>query len=263
MTAAPRSELLDLAALAARSAGKLLADRFGRPVTGIAHKSSVTDPVTDADRGSEALIRELLREARPDDAILGEEGDPESGGSGLRWVVDPLDGTVNFLYGIPLFCVSIACEDEAGALVAVVHDPLRDETFAASRGDGTWLGDRRLTVRPAVDSARALVATGFSYEESRRVRQAAIAARLLPRVRDLRRGGAAALDLAWLSAGRWDAFYEHGLQRWDRAAGELLVREAGGEVHVLPAHDGLPEGVLAAPAGLAEELLELVAPPAA
>jgi myo-inositol-1(or 4)-monophosphatase len=230
-------------------------------VTGIAHKSSVTDPVTDADRGSEALIRELLREARPDDAIVGEEGDPETGDSGLRWVVDPLDGTVNFLYGIPLFCVSIACEDDAGALVAVVHDPLRDETFTASRGDGARLGERRLAVRPAVEPARALVATGFSYEEGRRVRQAAIAAQLLPRVRDIRRGGAAALDLAWLAAGRWDAFYEHGLQRWDRAAGELLVREAGGQVRALAAVDGLPEGLLAAPAGLLEALAELVAPP--
>ena len=184
--------------------------------------------------------------------MLGEEGAGAAGASGLEWVVDPLDGTVNFLYGIPQWAVSIACRDATDTLVAVVHDPLRGETFAAARGSGCTLDGEPLRIGPPPPLERALVATGFSYVAAERELQTALFARVLPRARDMRRAGSAALDLAWVAAGRLDAFYEHGLAEWDHAAGDLLVREAGGVVLPLPAAGGLRPGVLAGPGGARE-----------
>ena len=197
-----------IAERAALAGGAVLMDRFGGTASGIASKSSATDPVSDADRASEAAIRAVIAAERPDDALLGEEGGEQagSGGDGLRWVVDPLDGTVNYLFGLPAWSVSIACEDAAGVLVGVVFDPTRDEIVSRGPGGGALLGDVPLRVRPPADPALALVATGFSYAADVRERQAALTARVLPFVRDLRRVGSAALDLAWTAAGRFDAY---------------------------------------------------------
>jgi myo-inositol-1(or 4)-monophosphatase len=258
LSAADPHALLDLAVRAAQAAGGLLVDRFHRPASGVEHKSSQTDPVSDADRDAEALITGLLHRERPDDSVLGEEGGGTTGASGLAWVVDPLDGTVNFLYGIPQWAVSIACRDAEGTLAAVVHDPLHGETFSALRGDGCSCNGRMLRMAVAPPLAQALVATGFSYAAAERRLQTELIVRILPRARDIRRAGSAALDLAWVAAGRLDAFYEHGLKEWDHAAGDLLVSEAGGVVQALPAAGGLRAGVLAGQAALVSELAPLL-----
>jgi myo-inositol-1(or 4)-monophosphatase len=255
---ADHTELLSLAERAARVAGDLLRERLDAPTTGLAYKSSETDPVSDADRDAEAAIRRLLRDARPDDAMLGEEGTASVGASGLRWVIDPLDGTVNFLYGQPTFAVSIACEDDQGPLVAVVHHPASGETFTAMRGAGASLDGAALAVRRPESLAHALVATGFSYEPARRVLQGALVARVVPLVRDLRRAGSAAIDLAWVAAGRLDGYFEHGLNAWDWAAGALLVSEAGGKVLRVPAAGGLPAGLVAGAPDLVDALAALL-----
>jgi myo-inositol-1(or 4)-monophosphatase len=203
---------------------------------GVSTKSSVTDPVSEADRSAERLIASRLLEARPDDGLVGEEEqDPQESTSGLTWIVDPLDGTVNFLYGAPTWSVSIACVDDRGGLVGVVHDPTRGETFHAVRGGGAWLrgpdgDDRRLRCTAASDLGATLVATGFAYDPAVRAEQAQDLLMLLPRIRDVRRGGSAALDLCWCAAGRVDATLEFGLSPWDWAAGALMVLEAGGRV---------------------------------
>ena len=189
------------------------------------------------------MIQELLTAERPEDGLLAEEGAQSEGTSGRRWIVDPLDGTVNFLYGFPVWGVSVALEDEEGMAVGVVYDPTRDETFRAVRGEGADLNGRPLRVRERHELRAALIATGFSYDPERRAAQAELIARMLPEVRDIRRAGAAALDLAWLAAGRVDGFLEHGLKPWDSAAGKLLVEEAGGVTEWLP---GDPPGLAAA-----------------
>jgi myo-inositol-1(or 4)-monophosphatase len=240
---------IELAERAARAAADVLLSAYGRPPAGLGAKSSDTDLVSDADREAERAIRDLLALERPDDGLLAEEGShSEGGGSGRRWIVDPLDGTINFLYGFPAWGVSIALEDADGPAVGVVLDPVRDECFMAERGDSARVRTTDGAVVPlaVTDRSRldrALVATGFSYEPIRRTAQAEVVRVILPRVRDIRRAGAAALDLAWLAAGRVDAYYERGLSRWDWAAGRLLVEEAGGTLTELP---GDPPGLLAA-----------------
>lgn len=231
MSATHPRELLELAIDVARDAGELLCSYAERRSLGVETKTSATDPVSEADHAAERLITERLLAARPDDGIVGEEAaDDRAGTTGLRWVVDPLDGTVNFLYRLPQWCVSIACEDDRGAVVGVVHAPVHGECFAASRGGGAFLGDRELAVSSPPDLGRTLLATGFSYAPAVRADQGRLAAELLTVVRDVRRGGSAALDLAWTAAGRVDAYLEHGLNPWDWAAGRLLVEEAGGAV---------------------------------
>ena len=258
MSAADPHALLELAVRASHAAGALLVERYHRTASGVDYKSSQTDPVSDADRDAESLIVGLLRAERPDDGLVGEEGAGAVGATGLEWVVDPLDGTVNFLYGIPQWAVSIACRNEQEALAAVVYDPLRGETFAALRRGGCTLNGKALRAGPPPPLERALVGTGFSYVSAERELQAALLARVLPRARDVRRAGSAALDLAWVAAGRLDVFYEHGLSEWDHAAGDVLVREAGGVVVPLPAAGGLRAGILAGPEALAEALLPLL-----
>jgi myo-inositol-1(or 4)-monophosphatase len=248
---------LELAERAARAAGEVLLSYYGRAPEGLASKTSATDPVSDADREAERVIRELLEAERPDDGLVGEEGSRSSGDSGRRWVVDPLDGTVNFLYGLRAWGVSVALEDEEGLAVGVVFNPVSRECFAAERGKGATLNGQPIHVTGCRSLDRAMVATGFSYESERRAEQAEILVRLLPRIRDLRRAGAAALDLAYVAAGRADSFYERGLKRWDEAAGLLLVHEAGGVTADLA---GEPHGVVAAATPeLLEELLPLLA----
>ena len=217
-------------------------DRFGGPARGLGSKSSTTDLVSDADRDAESLIRDILASERPDDALLAEEGTSEPGESGRRWVFDPLDGTVSYLYGYPHWSVSVALEDGEGSLAGVVYDPSRDELFAATRDGGAALDGQAIAVRAAAPLGEALVATGFGYDANWRARQAEVVRRVLPEVRDIRRAGSAALDLAWLAAGRLDAYYERGLNAWDWAAGSLLVREAGGVVEEL---QGEPFGLIA------------------
>jgi myo-inositol-1(or 4)-monophosphatase len=220
----------------------------------VSSKSTPTDLVSEVDEAAERVIREILAERAPEDGIVGEEGDDVPSRSGRRWVVDPLDGTINYLFGYPQWCVSVACEAEAG----VVYDPLRDELFAGATGAPSTLDGLPLAGSGREELATALVATGFGYDAAQRGEQGELAARVLPRCRDLRRGGSAALDLAWAAAGRVDAFYEHGVQRWDIAAGVLICAGAGLEVRTLRARGLLPQGVLAAPPALAGELAGLV-----
>ena len=251
-------DFLELAVTAARAAGALLRDRFHAPRTGVESKATPTDMVTDADRAAEAVIKEGIRSERPDDAILGEETGEAYGSSGLRWVVDPLDGTTNFLFGIPHWAVSIACEDTEGAFVGVVYDPLRDELFSATRGSGATLNGTPIAVSDAEDLSRALVGTGFSYLAAERGAAASLLPTILPRVRDIRRAGAASLDIAWVGVGRLDGFYESGLAPWDAAAGTLIVREAGGRTDVMPALGPSGSGLIAAAPGIFDGLRDLI-----
>ncbi|MCF3181194.1 inositol monophosphatase [Streptomyces polychromogenes] len=222
-----KAELLDVGLEAARRAGELLRD--GRPadLAVAATKSSPIDVVTEMDLAAEKLITGILAERRPGDGLLGEEGADVVGTSGVRWVVDPLDGTVNYLYGLPAWGVSIAAEYRGETVVGVVAAPMRGETYHAVLGGGAWSGSARLSCRAAAPLDQALVATGFGYLKSRREHQADVARRIIPVVRDVRRGGSAALDLCDVAAGRLDGYYERGLNPWDFAAGELIAREAG------------------------------------
>jgi myo-inositol-1(or 4)-monophosphatase len=250
-------ELLAIARHAASAAAGELMSRFGGVAHGVHAKSTPTDLVSEADLAAESAIREVLGRLRPDDAILGEEGGA-SGEGELRWLVDPLDGTINFLFGIPAFVVSVACEDQDGTIAGLVLDPVRDESFAATRMSPATLNDDLISGSDRADLATAMVATGFGYDSAVRARQAAVLARVLPRVRDIRRFGSAAMDLTWCACGRWDAYFERGVNPWDVGAGALIAARAGLEVRDLPAVGGDPAGLVAAPAGIIEELYELV-----
>jgi myo-inositol-1(or 4)-monophosphatase len=251
--------LLRLATGVATDAGALLLEGLERRRELVEHKSSPTDMVTEMDRAAEAQIVAAIRRMRPDDGVLGEEGALETGTSGVRWVIDPLDGTTNYLYGFPAFAVSVAVEIDGVVTVAVVHDPSRTETFSAVRGRGAWRGMRRLELDGPAALGTALVGTGFSYDPGRRMRQAEVLSHLLSAVRDVRRAGAAALDLAWLAAGRLDAFYERGLQQWDYAAGTLIAAEAGAVVTDLDGGPPSSEIVVAAAPSIAAEFRRLLA----
>ena len=232
--------------------------RYEGPARGVETKSSGTDMVSEADREAEAAIAELLGSERPDDGLLGEEGADESSASGRRWVVDPLDGTTNYLYRFPAWAVSVAVEDGDGALAGVVYDPVANELFSAARGGGAELNGRSIHVNGADRLDTALIGTGFGYEPEVRAQQAEVVSRVLPRVRDIRRAGAAALDLCSVAAGRLDGYYERGIHRWDYAAGALIVREAGGEVVEL---QGGRFGLAAGSPGITRELADLVREP--
>jgi myo-inositol-1(or 4)-monophosphatase len=252
-------ELLALAESVAREAGAVLLDAFASVgELDVSAKSTPTDLVSNADVASEHLIRSRLEDARPGDAILGEEGGEAAGSTGLRWVVDPLDGTVNFLFGIPQWAVSIACEDDDGAIAGVVYDAVRDELWAARRDGPGTLDGVPLHGSSRSEVATAMVATGFGYDAEVRAAQAATVARLLPRVRDIRRIGCAAIDLAWCAAGRYDAFYERGLNHWDCAAGALICERAGLAVRELAPAPPSGPGILVAAPAIADELFALV-----
>lgn len=244
----PPEELLEIAGDAARAAAALLLDRFGHERL-LATKSSATDPVSEADLLAEAAIRDVLARRVPQDSIAGEEGADVAGTSARRWIVDPIDGTVNFLYGHPQWCVSVACE----GIVGVILDPVRDELFAAD-ARGATLNGRAIGGPPARPLEHALVATGFGYEPAVREQQARTVARLLPVVRDIRRAGSAALDLAWLAAGRVDVYYERGVKEWDTAAGTVICRAAGLRVVDLPGVGGQSAGILAGPEALVRRI---------
>lgn len=257
-TDALTSELLALALEAARRAGALLRD--GRPADlGVAAtKSSPIDVVTEMDIAAEKLITGFLAENRPDDGFLGEEGASSAGSSGVRWVIDPLDGTVNYLYGLPTWAVSIAAERDGVTLVGVVEAPMRRETFRAVLGGGAYLNDRPVRCRPAPPLEQALVSTGFNYVTTVRTHQASVAARLIPRLRDIRRGGSAAVDLCDVAAGRLDGYFERGLYPWDLAAGDLVAREAGALTGGRPGTPADGELTVAATPGVFEPLQALL-----
>ncbi len=250
--------LLAVAREAAGAAADELSSRFGHEQQAVHAKSTPTDLVSAADVAAEDAIRRVLASRRPGDAILGEEGGASEGDGDLRWVIDPLDGTINFLFGIPVFAVSVACEDSAGALVGVVFDPIRQECFTAVRSGPAELNGTEIVSSQRDSLSEALVATGFGYDASVRAIQAETLVRVLPRVRDIRRAGAAALDLAWCACGRYDAYYERGVKPWDVAAGGLIAERSGLALQSLDERDGEPAGLLAAPPALADELLGLV-----
>lgn len=248
-------ELLGIAEEVARAAGRLVVERSVQAGTvGVAAtKTSPTDVVTAVDLAAEELIRTELLARRPDDGFVGEEGTGDTGStgtSGVTWVVDPIDGTVNYLYGIPQFAVSLAARLDDRVLVGVVHNPVSRETFTASAGAGARRDGVPITSSRCTDLAQALVGTGFSYRAEIRAAQAVETGRLLPVVRDVRRLGSAALDLCFVACGRLDAYVERCLQPWDLAAGALIAREAGVRVEGL---FGRPAGqrlVVAAPEAL-------------
>ncbi|MFG2432476.1 inositol monophosphatase family protein [Streptomyces sp. NPDC048590] len=252
------SELLDLALEAARRAGALLRD--GRPADlGVAAtKSSPIDVVTEMDIAAEKLITGYLSERRPDDGFLGEEGASSAGSSGIRWVIDPLDGTVNYLYGLPTWSVSIAAERDGERVVGVVEAPMRGETYHAVLGGGAYGNGDPLRCRPAAPLDQALVSTGFNYVTEVRTHQAAVAQRLIPLLRDIRRGGSAAVDLCDVAAGRLDGYYERGLHPWDVAAGDLIAREAGALTGGRPGRPGDGDLTVAASPGVFEPLQALL-----
>lgn len=237
------TELEALATEIAREAGQLARTRRAEGVSIAATKSAIADIVTEADREVEDLIRARLAAARPADGFLGEESAAEPGTSGITWVVDPIDGTVNYAYGIPVYAVSIAAvqgvPDPAQwqALAGVVFNPVSGELFHAALGAGAWLGDHRLSVNGGPFAAGALLATGFGYDPATHAGDLARVARVMPLARDLRRAGSASLDFASVAAGRLDGYFERGLHPWDHAAGALLVTEAGGRVGGMGAGD--------------------------
>ncbi|GAA3767319.1 inositol monophosphatase family protein [Streptomyces phyllanthi] len=248
------TELLEIALEAATRAGAFLRDSRPDDLGVAATKSSAVDVVTEMDIASEKLITGLLADRRPDDGVLGEEGASVEGNSGVEWVIDPLDGTVNYLYGLPSWAVSIAARVDGETVVGVVYAPLRGETYRAVLGEGAYVNDRPARVRPAPALELALVGTGFGYLPHRRATQADVVRELIPQVRDIRRGGSAAIDLCDVAVGRLDGYYERGLNPWDYAAGDLVAREAGALTGGRPGEPLSPDLTVAAPPGLFEPL---------
>jgi myo-inositol-1(or 4)-monophosphatase len=281
------NRLLALAIAVACEAGEMLADRRGRPAV-IGTKSSPTDVVTEMDQAAERLIRSRILAERPDDAILGEEGGQTGGEAPVRWIVDPLDGTVNYLYGLPDWAVSIAAEAGGQVVAGVVCVPPRDALFLAAAGAGAWRssmahirrwasvacrrpgpdrnesgqvappGSQLLSCTADVPLSRALIATGFGYERARRMVQGEVLSAVLPRVRDIRRNGACSVDLCSVAAGNVDGYYERGVQYWDIAAGTLIAREAGAVVGGLAGRPAGPSMTISAGPALFIELHDLL-----
>lgn len=252
------SELRALAEDAAAAAAALLLAGLDTVRTDVQTKSTGTDMVSEMDRAAEALIVERLLGARPDDGLVGEEGTERDGRSGVRWVVDPLDGTTNYLYGLAGFGVSIGAELGGQIVAGAVVDVVRGECFSAELGGGATRDGADIAASPATALATALIATGFSYDAGRRARQAAVLVEVLPKVRDIRRFGAAAVDLCAVACGRVDAYYERGLAPWDLAAGGLIAAEAGAVVTDFAGGPARPGEVLAAAPGVATELRALL-----
>ncbi|HTF11173.1 MAG TPA: inositol monophosphatase family protein [Asanoa sp.] len=254
------AELLAIAVTVAREAADTARSMRAEGVSGVTTKSTDTDVVTAADRAVERQVIAALGARRPGDTVLGEE----YGGSGgadaaVRWVVDPIDGTVNYLYGLPQYAVSLAAEVNGVAVAAVVRNAATGEEWTATRGGGAYRGTRRLSASVQTDLAQALVATGFGYDAKRRAHQAEVLTRVITRVRDIRRFGAAALDLCLAAEGAVDAYYEKGLNPWDHAAGGLIATEAGLVVGGLEGRPAGPDMLVAAPPAIFGPLTELLA----
>ncbi len=228
------ARLADLAVASAREAGELVQsmrlDLIGSTDLGAGTKSSSVDLVTDADKAAEALIRQRLLAVRPQDGIIGEEDDDHPSESGVWWVIDPIDGTTNYVYGLPTYTVSIGAEFEGEMMAGAVYHPGQDDMYWAWTGGGAWRNDDPISVNTKTDLATSLVATGFGYTPQRRTLQGQVVAQLLPHVRDIRRSGSAALDLCLVASGAVDVYYERGLNPWDRAAGQIIAAEAGAKV---------------------------------
>lgn len=222
------AKLLSLARELATEAGLFLRQRAPLVRELIDTKSSPTDMVTEVDRTAESLIVGRILAARPHDGLLGEEGASRDGTSGVRWVIDPLDGTTSYIYGYPAYSVSIAAELQGETVAGAVYDAAHGLLYSAAKGEGAFCDDRPIAVTGETRLGHALCGTGFGYDPGMRARQAAMVAQILPRIRDIRRGGSAALDLCWVASGHLDAYFEQGLNAWDMAAGVLIVQEAGG-----------------------------------
>jgi len=251
------AELERIASTTARAAAGVVTAAYGRP-RAVGRKSSPTDVVTQTDLRAEDLVRELLHEATPQAGILGEEGGKTAPGARLQWVIDPLDGTINFLYGVPVFAVSIAAALDGEIVAGAVIDVLRDELFAAHHGAGARRDGAPISVSACSSLPEALVTTGFSYRAELRDLQGEVAHRLLSRARDLRCFGSAALELCWVACARMDGYFQRGTEIWDRAAGALIAAEAGARTELpCPENDDL---VIAASPGVFEELRAVVQP---
>ena len=251
--------LLALAVAVAAETGRMLVDE--RPAhLGFGTKSTPTDVVTVMDTRAEQLLLDRIGAARPDDGFLGEEGAARAGTSGVRWVLDPIDGTVNYLYALPGWSVSVAAELDGQVLVGVVVVPTYQEVFAAAHGRGATRNSVPITPSAPVSLAQSLVGTGFGYDADRRRRQGAIVAALLPVVRDVRRVGAASVDLCSVACGRLDGYFERGLAPWDLAAGGLVAREAGARVEGLHGVAASADLVIAASPTLFGQLHDALAP---
>ncbi|GAA1811598.1 inositol monophosphatase [Planosporangium flavigriseum] len=253
------ADLLDIAVAVARRAADLARSMRDRGVEGISTKSTDTDIVTAADRAVEQQVIEDLRIRRPDDAVMGEESGAVDGrDSRVRWILDPIDGTVNYLYGLPVYAVSLAAEVDGVVVAGVVRNPATGDEWTATRGGGAYSGGRRLAGSQVTELGQALVGTGFGYDAARRAHQARVLAQVLPRVRDVRRMGAAAIDLCLAAEGALDAVYEKGLNLWDYAAGGLVAEEAGLRVTGLAGAPPSGEMVVAAPEALYRPLHDLL-----
>lgn len=250
--------LLAVAERLAREAGAVAQDGRRGGLRDVGTKTTATDMVTEYDRACERIVVDGIRAVRPDDAIVGEEGARHQGTSPYTWCVDPIDGTTNFLYDLPMWAVSIGVADDEGPLAGVVHVPARGETFTAVRGGGAALNGDPIRCNADAVLERALVATGFSYDAPSRVRQARRVSRMIDRIRDVRRFGAASIDLCWVACGRLDAYFEENLHPWDVAAADLIVREAGGRTGDFAGGPMRPVQVLAAPPAIFDGLAALI-----
>ena len=255
-------DLLRIAESLAREAGTLALDgRREHGPGGLAHdtKSSATDPVTEFDRDAERLLVTRLAEVRPDDAIVGEEGASREGSTGLEWHLDPIDGTVNYTYGIPAWSTSVGVRDADGAVAGAVYVPMMEELFSAARGGGATLNGTPIEVSAATELDVSLMATGFSYDRDVRRQQIRRLVTVMDATRDVRRSGSAAIDLCWVAAARVDAYFEERLNSWDMTAGELIAAEAGA---VVSDHDGSgrnADRILACAPGIHTAMLDLLA----
>ncbi|HLU33143.1 MAG TPA: inositol monophosphatase family protein [Natronosporangium sp.] len=245
------AELLEIACAVVRPAARQVQRMRDQARGGVTTKTTETDVVTAADRAVERQIVAELRQRRPRDAVLGEEyGQGPPGDGVVRWVLDPIDGTVNYLYGLPWYAVSLAAEMDGRAVAGVVHNPVTGQEWTAVAGQGAWRDGVRLAGSAETRLSQALVATGFSYDPARRAHQAAVVAALLPEVRDIRRLGAASLDLCLVADGTMDAYFEQGLNPWDHAAGGLVAAEAGLTVAGLAGAPAGSQMLVAAPPAL-------------
>lgn len=248
-------ELERVAADTARAAAGVVTAGYGRP-RAVGRKSSPTDVVTQTDLRAEELVRELLGKATPDAGLLGEEGGTSAPGARVQWVIDPLDGTINFLYGVPLFAVSIAAAIDGEIVAGAVIDVLRKELFSAHLGGGARCDGNLIEVSDCTSLPDALVATGFSYQAELRDRQGEVAHRVLPRARDLRCFGSAALELCWVGCARVDGYFQRDTEIWDRAAGALIAAEAGARTELpCPENDDL---IIVAAPGVFDDLWAVV-----
>ncbi|MGW6275900.1 inositol monophosphatase family protein [Kribbella sp. NPDC055071] len=252
-------DLLELAVDVATEAAAMIVERRRGTITVADTKSTVTDIVTAVDRESEELIRARVLKARPDDSFLGEEGDDVIGTSGVRWVVDPIDGTVNYLYDIPTYAVSVAVEVDGETVAGVVVDAPKGEVFTATRGGGAFSNGSPIRVSGCAELSKALVGTGFGYDPARRKIQAEVVQKLIAEVRDIRRIGVGAIDLCYVACGRLDAVFERGLNPWDYGAGALIATEAGATVGGLNGAPVSPEMSIATSPALFAAFHDLLA----